>query len=145
VRCFARAEVPLDARVTILIGQNGSGKTSIAEAIASLAPGEGEGLDAFPLRRGASSGSMALLGADSEPLARWSEGPRGSKRARLPLGHAVFAYGQYRALRPPVKPRRPAPALLGPEWEKAMTRPLPDNLADALRRTATRTLVDFDE
>ena len=38
VRCFARAEVPLDAQVTVIIGQNGSGKTSIAEAIASLAP-----------------------------------------------------------------------------------------------------------
>lgn len=146
VRCFARAEVPLGAGVTVVIGQNGSGKTSIAEAIASLAPGDGEGLSRFPLRRGAPSGAMSILGADSEPLARWTDGPGGEERARLPLGHHVFVYGQYRALRPPAKPRpSPSLALLGPEWEKALARPLPDNLADALRRPATRTLVDFDE
>lgn len=146
MRCFARAEVPLGAGVTVVIGQNGSGKTSIAEAIASLAPGDGEGLSRFPLRRGANSGAMSILGADSEPLARWADGPGGEERARLPLGHHIFVYGQYRALRPPAKPRPgPSLALFGPEWEKALTRPLPDNLADALRRPATRTLVDFDE
>ncbi|XYH94526.1 AAA family ATPase [Sorangium sp. So ce1128] len=147
VRCFARGEVPLGAQVTVVIGQNGSGKTSIIEAIASLAPGDGEGLDRFPLRRGASGGSIALHGTGAEPLARWADGEGRPERARLPRGHHVFAYGQYRALRPPARPRQAAtgPALLGPEWEQALARALPAHLEDALRRPATRTLIDFDE
>ncbi len=44
VRCFRHAKVPLHRRVTVLIGENGSGKTTVAEALASLAPGEDEGL-----------------------------------------------------------------------------------------------------
>lgn len=65
---------------------------------------------------------------------------------RLPRGHHVFAYGQYRALRPPARPRQaPGPALLGPEWEPALVRPLPTHLEDAQRRPATRTVVEFDE
>lgn len=146
VRCFARAEVPLEAQVTIIIGQNGSGKTSIAEAIASLAPGDGEGLERFPLRQGASAGSMTLHGAGAEPIARWVEGAARPERVRLPRGHHVFAYGQYRALRPPARPRQmTGPTLLGPEWEQALARALPTHLEDALRRPATRTLIDFDE
>lgn len=148
MRCFVSAEVPLDAQVTIIIGQNGSGKTSIAEAIASLVAGEGEGLDEFPLRRGASVGSIVLRGVGAEPVASWVQERGGAKRMRLPLGIPVFVYGQYRSLRPPPRSRavpRPEIALLGPEWEKVLARPLPDNLADALRRPATRTLFDFDE
>ncbi|WP_434042151.1 MULTISPECIES: AAA family ATPase [Sorangium] len=146
VRCFARGEVPLGAQVTVVIGQNGSGKTSIIEALASLAPGDGEGLDRFPLRRGASGGSMALHGIGAEPLARWADGEGRPERSRLPRGHHVFAYGQYRALRPPARRRQATgPALLGPEWEQALARALPAHLEDALRRPATRTLVDFDE
>ncbi|WP_437586699.1 AAA family ATPase [Sorangium sp. So ce1000] len=146
VRCFVRSEVPLGAQVTVIIGQNGSGKTSIVEALASLAPGDGEGLDRFPLRHGGSTGAIALYGAGPEPIARWTEEAGRSERARLPRGHHIFAYGQYRALRPPVRPRQATgPALLGPEWEQALTRALPVHLEDALRRPATRTLVDFDE
>ncbi|WP_437765471.1 ATP-binding protein [Sorangium sp. So ce281] len=146
VRCFVRGEVPLGAQVTVIIGQNGSGKTSIVEALASLAPGDGEGLDRFPLRRGADRGSIVLHGAGAEPLARWADGASRSGRERLPRGNHVFAYGQYRALRPPARPRQATgPALLGPEWEQALLRPLPSHLEDALRRPATRTLIDFDE
>ncbi|WP_437285384.1 AAA family ATPase [Sorangium sp. So ce406] len=146
VRCFARGEVPLGAQVTVVIGQNGSGKTSIIEALASLAPGDGEGLDRFPLRRGASGGAMALHGTGAEPLARWADGEGSAERSRLSRGQHVFAYGQYRALRPPARRRQATgPVLLGPEWEQALARPLPSHLEDALRRPATRTLVDFDE
>jgi hypothetical protein len=135
VRCFARGEVPLGAQVTVVIGQNGSGKTSIIEALASLAPGEGEGLDRFPLRRGASGGAMALHGTGAEPLARWADGEGSAERSRLPRGQHVFAYGQYRALRPPARRRQATgPVLLGPEWEQALARPLPSHLEDALRR-----------
>ena len=139
VRCFVHAVVPLDAQVTVIIGQNGSGKTSIAEAIASLAPGDGEGLDAFPLRRGEAAGSMVMFGEGAEPIAGWTHG--GGEEARRRLDGHVFVYGQYRALRPPPG-RRPRPA--GPSVESAATRPIPRDLKDAVRRSSTGTLFDFD-
>jgi predicted ATPase len=148
VRCFAHAEVPLAAGVTVIIGPNGAGKTSIAEAIASLASGREEGLDEFPLRRGESAGAITLYGEDSNEIARWTAASDGETRARLPSTHHVFVYGQYRGLRPPPKRRRaplPGPALLGPEWDSINLRPLPSNLADAQSRPTTRTLTDFDE
>lgn len=140
--------MPLDARVTVIIGPNGAGKTSIAEAIASLASGKDEGLDEFPLRRGASAGSIALYGDGPKPLAQWSAGPEEDAHTRLPSNQHVFVYGQYRGLRPPKGPRRTAPvgiAFLDPDWDKINLRPLPSNLADALYRPTTRTLTDFDE
>jgi energy-coupling factor transporter ATP-binding protein EcfA2 len=142
VRCFAHAVVPLDAKVTVIIGQNGSGKTSIAEAIASLAPGEDEGLDEFPLRRGEAQGSMALYGEGAEPIAQWTH-PAGSP-ARRRGDQRVFVYGQYRALRPPPG-RRPRQAIGGRLLKKAAARRAPDKLEDALRRSTTKTLFDFDE
>jgi energy-coupling factor transporter ATP-binding protein EcfA2 len=141
VRCFVHAEVPLGERVTVIIGANGSGKTTIAEALASLAPGEGEGLDEIPLRRGETSGSMALLDGQGKALARWATG---GARARLPRGQQVFVYGQYRALRPPPGKKR-QPSLLGPDWKDAAERPVPQNLDDVDRRPAAGTLFGFDE
>lgn len=161
VRCFARAEVPLDAQVTVIIGQNGSGKTSIAEAIASLAPGEREGLEAFPRRRGTVAGSMAIFADSDHSIAGWSAGEDGGsqatsrgpatsgelRRERLSSSHRVFVYGQHRALRPPVRPRRLPSGLdiFGPGSDLANEQPAPEDLGDALRRPATRTLFDFDE
>lgn len=150
VRCFVRAEVPLDAQVTVIIGQNGSGKTTIAEAIGSLAAGDHEGLREMPLRRGAGSGTIALFGADGEaPLAAWSQGPDGAQRTRYPPGYALFAYGQYRSLRPPARRRwQPAASaleILGPAFSAEAEPPAPDDLRDALRRPVARTLTDFDE
>jgi hypothetical protein len=145
VRCFARAEVPLDAGVTVIIGQNGSGKTTIAEAIASLAHGAGEGHDDFPVRQGAARGRIALLGADGVPLAGWTVGAREPDRTSLIPGQ-VYAYGQVRALRPaPAPGRGAAPAILGPAFQRAELRPLPQSLSDAARRPATATLFRFDE
>ncbi len=140
VRCFSRAEVPLDEPVTVIIGPNGSGKTSIAEAIASLAPGDDEGLHELPLRHGTTAGSIQVLDGD-EPTASWAH-PGGPPRRRLE--EPVFVYGQYRALRPPPG-RRPRPANRGPTLEVAATRPLPADLGDALRRSTTETLFGFDE
>ena len=142
VRCFAHAVVPLHGKVTVIIGQNGSGKTSIAEAIASLAPGDGEGLDEFPLRQGATSGSMALYGEGAEPIATWTHAAGKSTRRRL--DQRVFVYGQYRALRPPTR-RGGDAGLLRPEFRRAELRPLPDSLADARERSTTGTLFHFDE
>ena len=50
VRCFEETVVPLDRRVTVIIGENGAGKTTIAETLASLSFGEDEGLKEFPSR-----------------------------------------------------------------------------------------------
>ncbi|MEP7126870.1 MAG: AAA family ATPase [Byssovorax sp.] len=150
IRCFARAEIPLDAQITIILGLNGSGKTTIAESIASLARGENEGLHDFPLRRGASTAALTLFDANGKPLARWQKGPteHEEERTQLPPGNHVFTYGQYRALRPPVRrrPRSHDPRVLGdPTWNASLDLPVPDNLEDALRRPAGRTLFDFDE
>ncbi len=143
-RCFERAEVPLDAQVTVIIGQNGAGKTTIAEAIASLAPGEREGLAAFPLRSGATSGSIVLHGDGGRPLASWTEKGASSRRKRLAEGLPVLVYGQYRALRPPARVRSPGVSLdiFGTLADEP---PMPEDLRDAIRRPATRTLFDFDE
>jgi energy-coupling factor transporter ATP-binding protein EcfA2 len=133
VRCFADAEVPLGERVTVVIGHNGSGKTTIAEAIGCLVRGEGEGLKEFPLRKGETEGEIALYGAGGEMLGRWRDP---SESGRAWIGGKVFVYGQYRALRPPRW------------WEVGVSTvapPLPEDLADAVHRPVTRTLFEFDE
>ena len=142
VRCFGKVVVPLDARVTVIIGPNGSGKTTIAEAIASLSPGDDEGLHDFPLRRGATAGSILLYGDGSRPIAECTHPASGSLRRRH--DQHVFVYGQYRALRPPPG-RRARPARWDPMQGQQTDRPLPENLADALRRSSSQTLFDFDE
>lgn len=94
VRCFRDVTIELDPQVTVLLGENGSGKTTVVEALASLAAGEGEGLAEFPLARGAKSGEIALYDeAASKPVAGWVSGKQVS---RLPKEHPLFAYGRYR-------------------------------------------------
>ncbi len=101
VRCFEQAVVPLGRRVTVILGENGAGKTTVAEALASLSFGEREGLAAFPLRRDgeASTAEVALYEVDAEaPAAWWGPGP---VRRRLPEGRYLFAYGRYRRVQFP--------------------------------------------
>ena len=98
VRCFRHAVVELDPGLTVLIGENGSGKTTIVEALASLSSGQGEGLAAFPLARKARSGEIALYGDGSRrPLARWRSGSTSADAGRrLPESRFLLAYGRYR-------------------------------------------------
>ena len=106
VRCFRDATIELDPQVTVLLGENGSGKTTVVEALASLTSGEGEGLAGFPLARGTKSGEMALEAAgEKKPVALWST--RASDR-RLRAGRHLFAYGRYRRVFYPGEPE-PAP------------------------------------
>lgn len=101
VRCFREVSVDLDPRVTVLIGENGSGKTTVIEALASLTYGEGEGLTEFPLAKGARSGEIALFeqGEEDGPekqVALWTSGGKRVRRRRLPEDRYLFAYGRYR-------------------------------------------------
>jgi predicted ATPase len=72
VRCFDETEIALDPRVTVIIGENGAGKTTVAEVMASLSYGADEGLRHFPLRYGKHTGHIALFDPGRKtPAALW--------------------------------------------------------------------------
>lgn len=97
VRCFRDAEIELDPRVTVLIGENGSGKTTVMEALASLSYGEGEGLGKFPLTRKARAGEIALFeSGQKRPAAVWKAPEKPSNNRCLPREQYLFLYGRYR-------------------------------------------------
>lgn len=121
VRCFRDTTIELHPKLTVLIGENGTGKTTIAEALASLSYGETEGLVDFPVSRGFRSGKIALFpataGGSAKSGAHWQAGARG-KRLRLPESRHLFAYGRYRRVYYPDEaggeeavPRRSNPSL----------------------------------
>jgi len=95
VRCFRNAEIPLDERVTVIVGANASGKTTLMEALASLTHGDDEGLSEFPLRHGAGHGEIALYESGGRSAtAKWDS--KRAERKRLPADRYVFLYGRYR-------------------------------------------------
>jgi energy-coupling factor transporter ATP-binding protein EcfA2 len=120
VRCFRNAEIDLDPHVTVLIGENGSGKTTVVEALAALSYGEGEGLSSFPVSRRAKSGEVSLFEEGRRrPVAGWkSSGPPD----KLPEEKYLFAYGRYRRVYFPESgspsPSSSSPALLLDELAK---------------------------
>lgn len=100
VRCFRDAEIPFDKRVTVIVGENASGKTTLMEAIASVTHGESEGLQDFPLRHGSARGEVALYEYGRKPAAaRWDS--KLAARKRLPAESYVFLYGRYRRVLSP--------------------------------------------
>ena len=102
VRCFAEADIVLDPRMTVIIGGNGAGKTTIVECLASMTHGDEEGLTTFPFRRKTKSGEMALYESGStKAAASW----KGSSRKRLPSGRYLLAYGRYRRVFDPDEQR----------------------------------------
>jgi hypothetical protein len=95
VRCFRDAEIPFDQRITVIVGGNAAGKTTLLESLASVTYGDDEGLRQFPLRRGAEAGEIALYRSGAEePDARWTTEP--PLRQRLPWDAQIFLYGRYR-------------------------------------------------
>lgn len=135
VRCFKRLDLELAPGVTVLLGDNGSGKTTIMEAIASLSAGDDEGLERFPLRRGAEDGLVTLRHPDGSVSASWQA--RTEARTRLSDDTWLFAYGRYRRVPPPPPPTR-SPFDLTPEWaESAYTSPWSDLSTAVFRRRTT--------
>lgn len=119
VRCFRDATIELDPQVTVLLGENGSGKTTVVEALASLTAGEGEGLAVFPLARGAKSGEMTLeTTGEAKPVARWSTR---TLEHRLHAGRHLFAYGRYRRVFYPGAPE-PVPRTAAEELDELAAR-----------------------
>src|SRR5580765_6927157 len=94
VRCFRDAEIPFDRHVTVIVGGNASGKTTLLEAIASISHGDEEGLTRFPIRHGATRGEIALYENGRTSVAKWDSSQ--PERNRLPADRYVFLYGKYR-------------------------------------------------
>jgi energy-coupling factor transporter ATP-binding protein EcfA2 len=102
VRCFDQMEIVLDPRMTVIIGENGAGKTTVAEVMASLSYGADEGLRHFPLRYGKRTGHVALFDTNRKtPAAIWRHGGRRPVHQRLPENRYLFAYGRYRRVSVP--------------------------------------------
>jgi len=100
VRCFRDTEIPLDERVTVIVGGNASGKTTLLEALASLTQGDDEGLSEFPLRHRTARGEIALYEkVGTAPVAKWDS--KHPSRQRLTSDHLVFLYGRYRRVLAP--------------------------------------------
>jgi recombinational DNA repair ATPase RecF len=89
VRCFRETEIRLHEKLTVIVGGNATGKTTMMEALASVTHGDDEGLSGFPLRHGAQHGEVSVYEANgNQSVARWRSGEKG--RRRLPSGRYAF-------------------------------------------------------
>src|SRR5260370_33476911 len=91
VRCFRDAEIPLHKSVTVIVGENASGKTTLMEALASLTHGDDEGLTEFPLRHGSGRGEFLLYQSGRRhPWRNWE--PKQTSRNRSQAVSSPFLY-----------------------------------------------------
>ena len=135
VRCFKDTEIPLDPRVTVILGGNGAGKTTAIEALASLTAGTDEGLREFPLRRRTRNGEISLFAGDSrKPAAAWRVRGGKPERQRLPEDRYLLAYGRYRRVFFPAE---------GDGEPRSLTTPATD-LEDLARNAGARRTATLD-
>ena len=74
-RYFEAVEVSLDPRITVIIGENEAGQTTVAEAMASLSSGDEEGRRRSPLRHGKPTGHITVFDTNRRtPAAMWRHG-----------------------------------------------------------------------
>lgn len=96
VRCFRHAEIPLDNQMTVILGENGSGKSTVIEALASLNyTAADEGFTPFPLRHDTKSGRIALY-QQGRKAAVANLFSASVQRNSLPEDSYILAYGRYR-------------------------------------------------
>lgn len=139
VRCFRTARIPLHPKVTVLIGENGAGKTTVVEAFASLV--KDEGWRQFPLRTDAAEGRIALY-QGATTVAHWIHSKGSSERKPLVTPtHQLFGYGRYRRVHfPEFLEEDFASSLLGPEWQGARSADSVQDLGALILRGRTTTL-----
>jgi hypothetical protein len=109
VRSFESAQIDFAPGVTVLLGENGSGKTTVAEMLALMLVPPAERPVSFPLRRGAERGRAEIFIGDSDrPAITWGADETGGDDAAPDLRRPVFAYGRFRqffAAQDPVRRR----------------------------------------
>src|SRR5947199_342138 len=98
LRCFETAQIPFDNRMTVIVGENGSGKTTIIEALAGLSE-ENDIFKKFSIRGRAREAEILLHLPGTRPnTAHWQrkcdEEPDNIQR--LTPDQYLFVYGKYR-------------------------------------------------
>lgn len=155
-RCFGEpaVTVPLHPRATVLLGENGTGKSTVVEALAALGDDDPETPHTPPRRRGAECGEVTLREGEAV-VASWSWGASGGGRFERPGAPLLFAYGSYRRV---LRDDVPLPTAFGPQrwvhrdhelWRAKVRDDLPSYLVrrrtETLRHPDPRVLHDLRE
>ncbi len=97
-RCFGpvTTTIPLHPRATVILGENGAGKSTVTEVLAALGDDDPETPPIAPWRRGADDGEAALFDGSDTPIAMWAWSRDGGDRFDRTSTPRLFAYGPYR-------------------------------------------------